>query len=81
MEKQGAKIKAARPGPVYGLCLLMALARCGRTDWVHLSEEQIEECELRALSSARAKMFGNLPRTNMEWDEEISQVRAEWGRP
>lgn len=81
MERQGAKIKAARPGPVYGLCLLLALARCGRTDWVHLSEEQIQECEMQALSSGRAKMFGTLPRTNEAWDEQIAQVRASWAQP
>ena len=81
MEKQGAKIKATRPGPVYGLCLLMALARCGRTDWVHLSDEQIRECELRALSTARVKMFGKLPPTNEAWDEQLEQVRIGWATP
>lgn len=78
-EGQGAKIKVARAAPVYAACLMLAMEKCGRTDWRLLTAEQIEFCEARALSSARVRMFGpRLPATNEEWDGQIAQVRESW---
>lgn len=81
MEGQGAKIRAARAQPVYAACLMMAMEHCARASWRYLSPEQIEECEMRALSTARVKMFGPLPKTNEAWDSQLSQVRAAWAQP
>lgn len=82
MEGQGAKIKAARPRPVYAACLLMTMELCGQADWTMLSLKQIELCEQRALSQGRVRMFGpKLPPTNEDWDEQIEQVRASWATP
>ncbi len=82
MEGQGAKIKAARPEPVYGACLFMAMQLCGDRDWQHLGPQQIELCEQRALSQGRMKMFGpKLPPTNEDWDDQIAQVRQAWSQP
>lgn len=82
MEGQGRKIRGARPEPVYAACLFMAMGRCRRRDWQYLADGQIKECEMRALSQGRVKMFGpKLPPTNEAWDEQIEQVRASWATP
>jgi hypothetical protein len=90
---QGAKIKAARPQAVYDACVLMAMEWCGRKAWDHydpekqivtyqgLGPDQVKACEMRALSSSRARMFGNLPQTNEEWDSQIESVRLAWAQP
>ncbi len=81
LEGQGAKIKTNRPFAVYAACLLMALELCPREDWKHLTPQQIAECEMRALSQARVRMFGALPKTNEAWDDQLAQVRAAWAQP
>lgn len=78
---QGAKIKAARPAPVYNACVLAAARLSSVGDRVVLTTEQIKICEDRALSAARVAMFGPLPRTNEEWAAQIDQVRASWANP
>ena len=82
MEVQGARIRNNRPEQVYAACLLMALERCSRADWQHLTPAQIEECDMRAVSQARVRMFGpKLPETNEIWDDQIAQVRSSWAQP
>jgi hypothetical protein len=82
MEVQGARIRNNRPEQVYAACLLMALERCSRADWQHLTPAQIEECDMRAVSQARVRMFGpKLPPTNEDWDSQIAEVRASWAQP
>lgn len=78
---QGAKIKAARPIAVYSACLHLAAGLSKRSDRVLLTAEQIVTCEERALSGARVAIFGALPRTNEEWDEQREQVKAGWHAP
>ncbi len=75
---QGAKIKAARPLPVYNACVLAASRLAGQRHSIILTVEQIKICEDRALSAARVSMFGPLPRTNEEWQAQLEQVRAGW---
>ncbi len=82
MEGQGAKIKAARTQAVYGACFFMAMQYCGRGDWRHLEDYEIEKCQQRALSQARVRMFGpKLPASNEEWDGQLEQVRQAWAAP
>jgi hypothetical protein len=78
LEGQGLKIKQNRPLPVYAACLGLALELCQRADWKHLSPQQIAECEQRALSQTRVRMFGRLPATNEAWDMQMGQVRQAW---
>lgn len=79
---QGAKIKGARPMPVYAQCLLLAKDLAARADGhvgkVLLLAEQIDLCERRALSAARVARFGALPQTEEEWHSQIAQIRADW---
>jgi hypothetical protein len=82
MEVQGARIRNNRHEQVYAACLLMALERCSRADWQHLTPAQIEECDMRAVSQARVRMFGpKLPPTNEAWDEQMAEIRASWAQP
>jgi len=81
LETQGAKIKQARPAPVYNACLMMAADLAKQSNRVILKPEQIAKCEKRALSQARVAMFGALPRTNEAWQAQIEQVRASWATP
>jgi hypothetical protein len=80
-EGQGAKIRQARPEPVYNACLMLAADLAKATARVILKPEQITKCEERALSQARVQMFGALPRTNEEWTHQIEQVRESWSNP
>jgi hypothetical protein len=67
---------------VFDACILEAKDLCEkaneRTARVILSAEQIRLCEARALSQARARMFGPLPKTNDDWDGQLEQVRQSW---
>ena len=82
---QGRKIKDVRPYPVYSACVLEAIELCQKateqTRAVILTAEQIRLCEARALSQARARMFGRLPPTNAEWDAQLEHVRQAWANP
>lgn len=78
---QGAKIKDNRPAPVYNACVLLAAEMSKRNGRLPLSAEQIKSCEDRALSQARAAMFGPLPRTNETWTDQIEAVRVAWVNP
>lgn len=73
---QGAKIKAARPLPVYFACNLAARHLCR-----NLTLDEIEKCIARALSAGRAAKFGPLPKTNDALEDQYAQVRADWAKP
>ncbi len=75
---QGAKIKAARPVPVYNACVLLATQMAKMDGRLPLTAEQIKACEDRALSQGRAAMFGPLPKDNDAWQAQLEQVRAGW---
>lgn len=79
---QGAKIKAARPMPVYGQCVLLAkdLANKAteRSPRIVLTAEQIADCDQRAVSAARVSMFGALPSSEEVWRDQIARVREAW---
>ena len=77
---QGAKIKAARPAPVYAACALLVieLAATCKADRLILTQEQITLCEERALHQARCAMFGPIPKTEEAWLDQIHQAKAAW---
>lgn len=76
--RQGAKIKANRPLPVYNACVLEASTRSQFGKPFMLQPEDIKRCEERALSQARLAMFGRPPATEDEWLAQFDQVRASW---
>lgn len=82
---QGAKIKAARPLPVYGQCVMLAKDLANKateqTPRIVLTAEQIADCDQRAVSHARVGKFGALPKSEEAWREQIAQIRAEWAQP
>lgn len=82
---QGAKIKAARPLAVYGSCASMArqLADTLPPEYTRLllTTEQIEECDMRAVTSARSVRFGVPPADAEVWKQQIAQLREEWANP
>jgi hypothetical protein len=73
---QGAKIKAARPLPVYYACNIMA-RDLGR----NLKPDEIERCIARALSAARVQKFGPLPKSNVALEDQYAEIRADWEKP
>lgn len=82
---QGAKIKAARPLPVYGQCVLLvkdlANKATERTPRIQLTAEQIADCDQRAVSAARVAKFGRPPKDEETWRQQIAEVRADWDNP
>lgn len=83
-EGQGAKIKAARPLAVYGACSSMARRLAETLDPAYtrllLTQEQVNDCEQRAVTSARNVRYGPA-KTEEEWREQCAQIRAEWANP
>jgi len=82
---QGAKIKAARPLAVYGACNSLArrLADTLPPEYTRLllTTEQIEDCDKRAVTSARNVRFGPPPTDPELWKQQLEQIRAEWANP
>lgn len=80
-EGQGAKIKAARPLAVYGSCSSFARRRADSLPPEYtrllLTQEQIEDCEQRAVTSERNVRYGPA-RTEEEWREQCALIRSEW---
>lgn len=85
LEGQGAKIRAARPMAVYGACASLArkLAPTLPEEYTRLLllQAQIEECEMRAVTSARNVRFGPPPADPEVWKSQLDQIRAEWANP
>jgi hypothetical protein len=84
-EGQGAKIKAARPLATYGACASMA-RRMAETlppeySRLLLLQEQIEKCDMQALTSARNVRFGPPPADPEVWQQQLDQIRADWANP
>lgn len=77
LDMQGAKIKAARPRPVYYACARLAQDRA-RDGAVRLSAIDIERCRERALSNERARRFGRVPRDEAEWHSQVNAILADW---
>jgi hypothetical protein len=81
-EGQGAKIKSARPLATYGACASMArrMAETLDPDFTRLllTVAQIEECDMRAVTSARNVRFGPPPADPEVWQQQIDQIRADW---
>ena len=79
---QGAKIKAARPLAVYGACSSLArrLADTLPPEYTRLllTTEQIEDCDKRAVTSARNVKFGPPPSDPEVWKQQLDQIRADW---
>lgn len=82
---QGAKIKAARPLAVYGACSSLArrLADTLPPEYTRLllTTEQINDCDQRAVTSARNVKFGPPPPDHEVWKQQLDQIRAEWSTP
>jgi hypothetical protein len=81
MAGQGAKIREERGEFVYAACMQMAMGLIGRQSWRYLSRDQISECEMRALSTARVRLKGKLPLSNEAWDHQLAEVRHAWANP
>lgn len=77
LDVQGAKIKAARPKPVYYACARLAQDRA-RDGAVKLTAVDIERCRERALSNERARRFGRVPRDEAEWYSQVNAILADW---
>lgn len=81
---QGMKIKAARPLAVYGACSSFArrLADSLPPEYTRLllTQDQIDDCEQRAVTSARNVRFGPA-KTEEEWREQCALIRADWTTP
>lgn len=80
-ESQGAKIKAARPLPVFYACSMMAVDLSHTRDPLLLKAEEIAICESRAVSSARAERHGLPPRSVEEWRAQCEAIREGWKAP
>jgi hypothetical protein len=84
-EGQGAKIKSARPLATYGACASMArrLAETLPPEYSRLLllQEQIEKCDMQALTSARNVRFGPPPADEESWRSQLDQIRADWQTP
>lgn len=81
MTVQGARIKAARPDPVYLACVRLASDRARHGGPVKLSADDIEECAGRALSNERVRRFGRLPASAEEWGRQIASITEAWRAP
>ena len=78
---QGAKIRDNRSRAVYLACRYMASELTANGKRVTLTADQIRECDGRALSQDRVRMFGPVPKTEEAWLSQIEQVKSAWMQP
>jgi hypothetical protein len=46
-----------------------------------LTVAQIDECDMRAVTSARNVRFGPAPADPEAWQSQLDQIRADWSTP